>query len=39
MLINVYGGGVCFDLLFGGYKWSGIGVENGLWGLYLFIEI
>jgi acyl-CoA reductase-like NAD-dependent aldehyde dehydrogenase len=24
---------------FGGFKWSGVGVENGPWGLYGFTEI
>ncbi|MFI0352197.1 aldehyde dehydrogenase family protein [Actinomadura sp. 9N407] len=24
---------------FGGFKWSGVGVENGTWGLYGFTEI
>jgi len=36
--INVHGGGVRPDLPFGGHKWSGIGVENGPWGLYGFTE-
>lgn len=32
-------GGVQMHLPFGGHKWSGIGVENGPWGLYGFTEI
>ncbi|WP_051218491.1 aldehyde dehydrogenase family protein [Nocardioides insulae] len=37
--INVHGGAVRPDLPFGGHKWSGIGVENGPWGLYGFTEL
>jgi acyl-CoA reductase-like NAD-dependent aldehyde dehydrogenase len=37
--INSHGGGVRVHLPFGGHKWSGIGVENGPWGLYGFTEI
>jgi acyl-CoA reductase-like NAD-dependent aldehyde dehydrogenase len=37
--INSHGGGVRVHLPFGGHKWSGIGVENGLWGLYGFTDI
>lgn len=37
--INSHGGGVQMHLPFGGHKWSGIGVENGPWGLYGFTEI
>ncbi|MFE2728422.1 aldehyde dehydrogenase family protein [Kitasatospora sp. NPDC059327] len=36
--INAHGSGVRPDLPFGGARWSGIGVENGLWGLYGFTE-
>lgn len=37
--INVHGGGVQRHLPFGGHKWSGIGVENGPWGLASFTEL
>lgn len=37
--INGHGGGVLPHLPFGGHKHSGIGVENGPWGLYGFTEI
>ena len=36
--LNAHGSGVRPDLPFGGHKWSGIGVENGTWGLYGFTE-
>jgi acyl-CoA reductase-like NAD-dependent aldehyde dehydrogenase len=36
--INVHGGGVRPELPFGGHKWSGIGVENGLAGLFGFTD-
>jgi acyl-CoA reductase-like NAD-dependent aldehyde dehydrogenase len=36
--INVHGRGVRPHLPFGGHKWSGIGVENGPWGLFGFTE-
>ena len=37
--INSHGGGVQKHLPFGGHKWSGIGVENGPWGLASFTEL
>lgn len=37
--INVHGGAVLPNLPFGGHKWSGIGVENGIWGLDGFTEM
>jgi acyl-CoA reductase-like NAD-dependent aldehyde dehydrogenase len=37
--INSHGAGVRPHLPFGGHKWSGLGVENGPWGLYGFTEI
>ncbi|MBT2399248.1 aldehyde dehydrogenase family protein [Streptomyces sp. ISL-100] len=37
--INSHGAGVQMHLPFGGHKWSGIGVENGPWGLYGFSEL
>jgi acyl-CoA reductase-like NAD-dependent aldehyde dehydrogenase len=36
--INMHGFGVRRDLPFGGHKWSGIGVENGYWGLHAYTE-
>ncbi|WP_331773191.1 aldehyde dehydrogenase family protein (plasmid) [Embleya sp. NBC_00888] len=37
--VNTHGGGVRMHLPFGGHKWSGIGVENGPWGLLGFTEL
>ena len=37
--INVHGGGTLPHLPFGGHKHSGIGVENGPWGLHGFTEL
>jgi acyl-CoA reductase-like NAD-dependent aldehyde dehydrogenase len=37
--VNNHGAGVRPHLPFGGHKWSGIGVENGPWGLYGFTEL
>ncbi|MGW6954121.1 aldehyde dehydrogenase family protein [Streptomyces chartreusis] len=37
--VNVHGGGVLPTLPFGGHKSSGVGVENGPWGLFGFTEL
>ncbi|MFD5259044.1 aldehyde dehydrogenase family protein [Streptomyces bobili] len=37
--VNSHGLGVQPHLPFGGHKWSGVGVENGPWGLYGFTEL
>jgi acyl-CoA reductase-like NAD-dependent aldehyde dehydrogenase len=37
--INTHGGGVRPDLPFGGHKWSGVGVENGLLGLHGYTDV
>ncbi|OHV58636.1 aldehyde dehydrogenase family protein [Pseudofrankia sp. BMG5.36] len=37
--VNRHGGGVQKHLPFGGHKWSGIGVENGPWGLHEYTDI
>jgi acyl-CoA reductase-like NAD-dependent aldehyde dehydrogenase len=36
--INMHGSGVRPDLPFSGHKWSGIGVENGYWGLHTYTD-
>ncbi|MEV4015031.1 aldehyde dehydrogenase family protein [Nonomuraea angiospora] len=37
--INAHGRGVRPDLPFGGHRWSGLGVENGPWGLYGYTQL
>ena len=37
--VNVHAGAVRPDLPFSGHKASGIGVENGLWGLYGYTDV
>lgn len=37
--VNQHGRGVQVHLPFGGHKWSGVGVENGPWGLHGFTEL
>lgn len=37
--INAHGAGALPHLPFGGHKWSGLGVENGPWGLHGFTEL
>ncbi|ONH31742.1 betaine-aldehyde dehydrogenase [Pseudofrankia asymbiotica] len=36
--VNAHGAGLRPDLPFGGHRWSGLGVENGRWGLESFTE-
>ncbi len=36
--VNSHGAGVQPHLPFGGHKWSGVGVENGIWGLHSFTD-
>ncbi|MCN0152006.1 aldehyde dehydrogenase family protein [Salinispora arenicola] len=37
--VNAHAAGVRPDLPFGGHKCSGIGVENGVWGLHSFTDL
>jgi acyl-CoA reductase-like NAD-dependent aldehyde dehydrogenase len=37
--VNVHAGAVRPELPFSGHKSSGIGVENGLWGLYEYTDL
>jgi acyl-CoA reductase-like NAD-dependent aldehyde dehydrogenase len=37
--VNSHSGGIRPDLPFSGHKWSGVGVENGPWGLHSFTEL
>jgi acyl-CoA reductase-like NAD-dependent aldehyde dehydrogenase len=37
--INTHVGGIGPNLPFGGHKWSGLGVENGPWGLHEYTDI
>lgn len=37
--VNVHAGGVRPDLPFSGHKASGLGAENGLWGLYGYTDL
>jgi acyl-CoA reductase-like NAD-dependent aldehyde dehydrogenase len=37
--VNAHAAAVVQDLPFGGHKWSGIGVENGPWGLHEYTAI
>jgi acyl-CoA reductase-like NAD-dependent aldehyde dehydrogenase len=37
--VNIHGGAVRPELPFSGHKWSGVGVENGPWGLHGFTEL
>jgi acyl-CoA reductase-like NAD-dependent aldehyde dehydrogenase len=37
--VNAHGAGLRPDFPFGGHKWSGLGVENGRWGLEGFTDL
>lgn len=37
--VNTHSGGIGPHLPFGGHKWSGLGVENGPWGLHGFTDL
>ena len=37
--VNVHAGAIRPDLPFSGHKWSGLGVENGPWGLHGFTDL
>lgn len=37
--VNAHGNSALPHLPFGGHKWSGIGVENGPWGLFEYTEM
>lgn len=37
--VNTHQGGIDPNLPFSGHKWSGLGVENGVWGLHGFTEL
>jgi acyl-CoA reductase-like NAD-dependent aldehyde dehydrogenase len=37
--VNDHADAVGPDLPFSGHKWSGLGVENGLWGLHGFTDL
>jgi acyl-CoA reductase-like NAD-dependent aldehyde dehydrogenase len=37
--VNVHAGAIRPDVPFGGHKWSGLGVENGPWGLHGFTDL
>lgn len=37
--VNTHQGGIDPNLPFSGHKWSGLGAENGVWGLHGFTEL